>query len=420
MNITCAREFPTAREVSSAYEHVYEVEVARRWFALPPGVFLPLSNGETCRLLFAGHSGSAAGPDVLDAVIHFSRQEMQCVGAVEFHVRASDWYHHQHQSDARYNNVILHVALVCDEPSLAVRQDGKTIPLCSLNDLAPTRRSYLRTAWPCQQVTRQLGEEERSRVLRQAGLLRFEQKAHAFVELLHAGYAQEPFSAYDVCLITALAEGMGYGRDRAFFRAAGRYLLGLESAMPEPLGRTFDPSPLDRGRLHVLRRLVEQWRVYGAWQSLREIVCVATDQQVIAANCTEEGGVLPGAERVSIRVKVNDRDTPDRIKSLRALRDMFQGLGTARADILICNVILPFAAAVALIEHDTLLAEDAEALYAEHPGLSSNRITRAMCEQLQLTREPKGACAQQGLHYIYQQTCQEKRCDVCMMGERAV
>ncbi len=414
------REIPTAREAPTPYEHIYEAEVARRWFALPPGVFLPLSNGETCRLLFAGHTGSAAGPDVLDAVIHFPRQEMQCVGDVEFHVRASDWYHHQHQSDARYNNVILHVALVCDEPSLAVRQDGKTIPLCSLNDLAPPRRSFLRTEWPCQQVTRQLGEKERSRLLRQAGLLRFEQKAHAFVELLHAGYAREPFSAYDVCLITALAEGMGYGRDRAFFRAAGRYLLGLESAMPEPLGRTFDPSPLDRGRLHVLRRLVEQWRVHGAWQSLREIVCVTADQQVFAANCAEEGSVLPGAEGVSIEVKVSGRDRPDRIKGLGALRGIFQGLGTARADILICNVVLPFAAAVALIEHDTLLAEEAEALYAEHPGLSSNRITRAMCEQLQLTREPKGACEQQGLHYIYQQTCQEKRCDVCMMGERTV
>jgi Protein of unknown function (DUF2851) len=417
VTITCVRETPTAREAPTGYEHIYEAEVARRWFALPPGVLLPLSNGETCRLLFAGHTGSAAGPDVLDAVIHFPWQEMQCVGAVEFHVRASDWYHHQHQSDARYNNVILHVVLVCDEPSLAVRQDGKTIPMCSLNDLAQPRRSYLRMEWPCQQVTPQLGEQERGRLLRQAGLLRFEQKAHAFVELLHAGYAQDPFSAYDVCLITALAEGLGYGRDRAFFRAAGRYLLGLESAMPEPLGRTFDPSPLDRGRLQVLRRLVEQWRVHGAWQSLRKIVCVAADQQVIAANCAEK---IDAAERDFLEGRMSDLDRPERGKGLQALRGIFQGLGTARADILICNVVLPFATAVALIEHDTVLAEEAAALYTEYPGLSSNRITRAMCEQLQLTREPKGACEQQGLHYIYQQTCQEKRCEVCMMGERAV
>jgi hypothetical protein len=105
----------------------------------------------------------------------------------------------------------------------------------------------------------------------------------------------------------------------------------------------------------------------------------------------------------------------DRLDRLRAV---FYGLGTARADILICNVVLPFAMAVALIEQDSSLAEQAQALYTEHPGLSSNRITRAMCEQLQLTKEPKGACEQQGLHYIYQQTCREKRCELCMVGER--
>jgi len=375
LTITCVRE--------AAPVHIYEAEVARRWYALPPGAQLPLSNGETCQLLFAGHPGSAAGPDALDAIIQFPGHELSRVGAIEFHVRASDWYHHQHQSDPRYNTVILHVVLVCDEPSLALCQDGRTIPMCSLNDLAQPGKNYLKTAWPCQQVIRQLGEQERSRVLRQAGLLRFEQKAHAFVELLHASDARGPFSACDVCLITALAEGLGYGRDRAFFRAAGQRLLGLESGVPEPLGRTIDPPPLDRGRLRVLGRLVEQWRARGAWETLRKIL-----------------------------------SNLDRLSRVQALRGIFYGLGTARADILICNVVLPFAVAVALIEQDTMLAEEAEALYVEYPGLSSNRITRAMREQLQLTREPKGACEQQGLHYIYRQTCQEKRCEVCMVGER--
>jgi hypothetical protein len=410
VTILCVREAPFA------HAHIYEAEVARRWYALPPGARLPLSNGESCRLLFAGHTGSAAGPDVLDAIIHFPRQEIQCVGDVEFHVRASDWYHHQHQSDVRYNNVILHVVLVCDEPSLAVRQDGITIPMCSLNDLASPRTSYLRTEWPCQQVTRQWGEKERSRLLRQAGLLRFERKAHAFVELLHAGFPQGPFCAYDVCLITALAEGLGYGRDRAFFRAAGQYLLGLESGMPEPLGHTSDPPPLDRGRLQILRRLVEQWRVQGAWRTLRKIVCATaaqSPQQDSAGNSIGEDDALPGAKHVLLEGKMGKLEHANRLQSLRAV---FQGLGTARADILICNVVLPFAMAVALIEQDTVFAGLAEALYSEYPGLSSNRITRAMCKQLQLTREPGGACEQQGLHYIYQQTCQEKRCEVCMMG----
>jgi len=42
--------------------------------------------------------------------------------------------------------VILHVVLVCDEPSLALCQDGRTIPMCSLNDLAQPGKKYLKTA----------------------------------------------------------------------------------------------------------------------------------------------------------------------------------------------------------------------------------------------------------------------------------
>ena len=388
--------------------------MARRWFALPPGMRLPLSNGDTCQLLFPGHPGSAAGPDVLDAVLRFPWNDVPCSGAIEFHVRASDWYMHQHHSDARYTSVILHVVLVCDHPSPARDLGGRAIPLCSLNDFAPPRKTYLSAVWPCQQVMPQLDEQERSCILKQAGLLRFEQKTHAFVELLHKSYPHSAFSAYDLCLITALAEGLGYGRDRAFFRAAGQRLLGLESDLPEPLGRTFDPSPLDRGRLYVLRGLVEQWRERSAWQTLREIVSATTVQRGAETDAVMHGG--PGElPPVGKQTPGNVKQTSDRLHQLRAV---FQDLGTARADILICNVVLPFAIAVALIEHDTKLAEQAQILYTEHPGLSSNRITRAMCDQLQLTREPRGACEQQGLQHIYQQTCKDKRCNLCMVGER--
>ena len=46
--------------------------------------------------------------------------------------------------------------------------------------------------------------------------------------------------------------------------------------------------------------------------------------------------------------------------------------------------------------------------------------TRAMCKQLLLQSEPKGACQQQGLHFIYAQTCREKRCSDCMLGGQGI
>jgi len=81
--------------------HRYEEEIARRWRALPPNMYLPLSNGESCQLLHTGRPGGSLGPDIRDAVLHFtsrppasnlpgrnSQQAGNTVGDVEIHIRA--------------------------------------------------------------------------------------------------------------------------------------------------------------------------------------------------------------------------------------------------------------------------------------------------------------------------------------------
>jgi hypothetical protein len=393
--------------VSSA--NPYESEIVRRWWTLAPGSVLPLGDGRLVRVTFPGHPGGSMGPDVQDAVLCFSSSlcpiedrawqsgppEKQVGGDVEFHIRASDWEVHKHHTDPRYNNVILHVVLMCDRAGPTRRQDGQNVPVCSLHDLPlapfdaylpPVEMDALslRADWPCHRVRQRLSATEYDKLLMQAGLLRFEQKMHAFVEQLHRAASIDEHSLYDTCLIPALAEGLGYGRDRAFFRAVGLRLLGRIQSVPEPLGRTSQPSPLDAARLRVLSRLVTQWRASGVWMTLLA------------------------------KITPTDTSVP-----LQSLRDAFcaLGLSLARADILICNVILPFAAAVALLEHDTQLCERAQAIYMQHPGLSSNCITRRMSAQLLLPEEPDGSCRQQGLHYIYQQTCREKHCEDCLIGK---
>ncbi len=368
---------PTVAEVSLPHEDV----VVQRWSSLMPGTMLPLMHGGMCQLVFGGRSGGPAGPDVRDAVLLFAQGERR-IGDIEFHVRASDWVAHKHNIDPRYNNVMLHVVLLCDDLHPTMRQDGYSVPVCSLYDLPivfnPGDSNTSSVVWPCHTVMRCVSLAEQERLLHRAGLLRFEQKTHAFVEELHS-----VSGLYDNCLIPALAEALAYGRDRAFFRAAGQRLLDQNAYVPEPLGRTSNPSPLDAKRLDVLRKLLA--REQNVWQDVQGILC----QQERAEETT-----------------------------LQALRNYFcsVGLSLARTDILLCNVVLPFAAAIALLEHNTVLGERAQRLYEMHPGLSSNTITRMMCVQLLLASEPRGSCKQQGLQYIYQQTCQAKHCAECIMG----
>src|SRR2546422_7928902 len=71
--------------------YTHEHTMARRWWTLPPGIALPLSDGGTWRLVFAGRPGGPNGPDVRDAVL-YCPPTGRIVGDVEFHIRANDWF----------------------------------------------------------------------------------------------------------------------------------------------------------------------------------------------------------------------------------------------------------------------------------------------------------------------------------------
>jgi Protein of unknown function (DUF2851) len=329
------------------------------------------------------------------------RQKRRKKAWVEIHIRATDWVSHQHHTDRRYNNVVLHIVLICDNSQPTLRQDGTVIPTCSLNDVFPTSHDHRPVEWPCHRILAQLQEAERISLFTLAGMLRLEMKAQVFFEILSNAQPSDIFNAYDVCLIPALAEGLGFGRDRAFFRAAGLRLIGATKAIPEPLGRAPKPSPLDAGRLQILHTLVERWRNTGAWETFRQVLFPITRDSAGLTSQRDDASVLTRQSA-----------------ALHQLRNIFHGLGTARADILICNIVLPFAAAIAQQENCPALSEAARNLYSAYPGLSSNQITRSMRKQLLLKSEPKGACQQQGLHYIYAQTCREKRCHECLIGKQ--
>lgn len=74
-----------------------------------------------------------AGPDFLNAKLEYDNQIW--VGAIEFHVKASDWYRHKHQNDPAYSTVIAHFVFEADEIVLVGEFALPTIELFSLVDL---------------------------------------------------------------------------------------------------------------------------------------------------------------------------------------------------------------------------------------------------------------------------------------------
>jgi hypothetical protein len=94
-----------------------------------PAKELRTTMGLPIRVQDTGRTNSLSGPDFLNA--HIRIDDQQWAGHVEIHVKASDWYVHQHHQDTAYENVILHVVWEAD--TTVTRIDGSNIPTLALN-----------------------------------------------------------------------------------------------------------------------------------------------------------------------------------------------------------------------------------------------------------------------------------------------
>jgi hypothetical protein len=91
---------------------------------------LSTTTGSQIRIISTGEHNTDAGPDFQQARIKID--ETIWVGNVEIHLRSSDWRSHHHHKDKAYDNVILHVVYVDDDPVL--RQDGSKVPCIEIRE----------------------------------------------------------------------------------------------------------------------------------------------------------------------------------------------------------------------------------------------------------------------------------------------
>ena len=91
---------------------------------LYPAAGLHDTAGNPVRVLSPGWINHDAGTDFFNAKIIIGQQEW--IGNVEVHLKASDWYRHDHHHNPAYDPVILHVVEHAD--IVVTRPDGSPIP----------------------------------------------------------------------------------------------------------------------------------------------------------------------------------------------------------------------------------------------------------------------------------------------------
>ncbi|TNJ43567.1 DUF2851 family protein [Tamlana fucoidanivorans] len=92
---------------------------------------LKTTRGENITINAVGQYNQNSGPDFFNAQVRIANQLW--AGNVEIHVKSSDWFLHNHETDQAYDNVILHV--VWEHDIDVFRKDNSVIPTLELSHI---------------------------------------------------------------------------------------------------------------------------------------------------------------------------------------------------------------------------------------------------------------------------------------------
>lgn len=168
---------------------------------------LKTTNGEDLTIVNSGNYLQKEGPDFFNAQVVLDNQKW--AGNIEIHIKSSDWYLHQHEKDANYNNVILHVVWEHDAPIF--RKDNSEIPVLEIRNYISkeelhnyqelsTKKSWLFCENQIQEVESFVFLNWQERLF----LERLERKAAPIQELL-----KETDSDWEAVLFCMLAKNFG-------------------------------------------------------------------------------------------------------------------------------------------------------------------------------------------------------------------
>jgi hypothetical protein len=240
------------------------------------GATLTTRGGERLRVLYEGRRGGPAGPDFRDAVLEMAGGGRVC-GDVEIHLSARGWTAHGHAGDPRYRGVVVHLVVTGGAEESSPLVDGRRTPTALLGEVACGVASA--APWPCEELAQRRGTATVRALVRALGWERFAERARTYEGELagvasagRAGSAEDAengegwggsWSAEDGALWAAVAESLGYGRDREGLRAAGLRLLGGWAPLAVLEASGF--AGVERKRLLGLMELWRRWRVRGPW-----------------------------------------------------------------------------------------------------------------------------------------------------------
>lgn len=196
---------------------------------------LTTTTGQALQILQKGMHNLHSGPDFSNARIQLD--DTLWAGNIEIHIRSSDWFRHNHQHDASYANIILHVVFDDDKP--IAQANGIPVPTLVLKDrLDPTvwdkyQRFIENKTWiPCANQVKQVDEFIVSNWLERMTIERLARKSDAVLALL-----EKNTGSWNETFYQLLAQNFG-------FKTNAEPFLLLAQHLPESILAKQKASPI--------------------------------------------------------------------------------------------------------------------------------------------------------------------------------
>jgi len=406
--------------------------------------------GEQLSIVYLGKREGNNGPDFQGALIN-NRYGQILKGDIEVHIYASDWYHHGHQHNSVYNNVILHIVAQQHPNNITRTKDGRSIALlclpCELY-IQPYLMQHFHL--PCYQINHRKENHFLHKLLNIAGEQRFRQKALAF-------QSQMLFEKPSNVLFRGLLRALGYSKNMSPFEELARrlpinvieqlepheniyakqaLLLGTAGLLPSQRKTTIFPK---ENRMNILETIwkdnprnkssmnEQEWQLSHIYPSSSPINRILALGHIIQRH--HKTGFLKGLLQLGYKSATatgypsieagltvqgdNHLREPSCLTTTVRLHKTAL-LGRDKASQIAVNVILPFVFSWSEIVSKPAIKKRALDIYTCHQGMAENTITRHMQAQFGLgSNIVFSACQQQGLIHLYKNYCTEGRCSQC-------
>ncbi len=382
--------------------------------------------GQPLTIVRPGQRNTNSGPDFSDARIRVG--EINWVGSVEIHVKASDWNAHQHQYDEAYNRVVLHVVWENDRP--VYRADHTLIPTLELKSrVSPTLlQNYRHLVFqgpdqqdiPCAALLPQVDPLKKVSMLDRAAVLRLSRKSEDVRRLLDKNRGDWANTAYQMLLRsfgfgvnTAALEQLGYALPWSLlmkyqhdFDATVALLLGqagllVKGEWPAAWQDTYRFLS-SKHQLKPLRR--SQWQFFRTRPANFPTVRVVQLAAVLTASTHRIEDLFALRTRSEYLTVFRQGN--------RYLADNTPTLGEGSIDKLLINAVVPYRFAQAEQLHQQHEKDQVLTLLQSVPAEKNRLVSKYKAYGFVL----QSAFDTQAVLELDRTFCQAKRCLSCAIG----